>query len=55
MALKMHTSSIARPSKIYPNLEFWFEKYTTWQHCCVPELAKLGRLVTETRFHNFRK
>jgi hypothetical protein len=25
MALKIPTSSIARPSKIYPKLDFWFE------------------------------
>jgi hypothetical protein len=25
MAIKIPTSSIARPSKIYPNLDFWFE------------------------------
>jgi hypothetical protein len=25
MALKIPTSSIARPSKIYPNWDFWFE------------------------------
>jgi hypothetical protein len=25
MAIKILTSSIARPSEIYPNLDFWFE------------------------------
>jgi hypothetical protein len=25
MAIKMPPSFIARPSKIYPNLDFWFE------------------------------
>jgi hypothetical protein len=32
MAIKISTSSIATPSKIYPNWEFWFENYTIWQH-----------------------
>jgi hypothetical protein len=25
MAIKLPTSSLARPSKIYPNLDFWLE------------------------------
>jgi hypothetical protein len=25
------TSSAKRPSKIYPNLDYWFWKYTIWQ------------------------
>jgi hypothetical protein len=34
MDLKITTSSIARPSKINPNSDFWFENIcTVWQHC----------------------
>jgi hypothetical protein len=32
MAIKIPTSSIARPSKIDTNWYFWFWKYTIWQH-----------------------
>jgi hypothetical protein len=34
---KIPTSSIERPSKIYPNWDFWFENvHTTWQPWSVP-------------------
>jgi hypothetical protein len=29
MALKIPTSTIARPSKIYPNWDFWFENISS--------------------------
>jgi hypothetical protein len=29
MAIKIPTSSIARPSKIYPKWDFWFENITS--------------------------
>jgi hypothetical protein len=33
MDLKILTSSITRPSKIYPKCDFWFENiHTIWQH-----------------------
>jgi hypothetical protein len=31
MSINTTTSSIAKHSIIYPNLDFWFEKYTIWQ------------------------
>jgi hypothetical protein len=34
------TPSIAIPSKIYPNFEFWFENKTIWQPCTC---RKVGR------------
>jgi hypothetical protein len=33
MAIKIPTSSAARPSKVYPKWDFWFEKYAIWQPC----------------------
>jgi hypothetical protein len=33
IGLAPHGSSTARPSKIYPNRDFWFEKYAIWQPC----------------------
>jgi hypothetical protein len=35
----MPVSSIVRPSKIYPNWDFWFEKYTIWQPWIKPLTA----------------
>jgi hypothetical protein len=33
MGTKIPTFFILRPSKIYLNWEFWFEKNTIWQPC----------------------
>jgi hypothetical protein len=33
MAQKIPTSSVARPSKIYPKVGFLIRKYTIWQPC----------------------
>jgi hypothetical protein len=41
MALKIPTSSIARPSKIYPNFDFWFENIPSGS--TVSQSSKEGR------------
>jgi hypothetical protein len=47
MTIKIPTPSITRPSKMYPNWDFWFENmYTIWQPCgSGGKLKKCSRLV----------
>jgi hypothetical protein len=40
---------IPRPSKIYPNWYFWFEKYTVWQPCGRPFLDLVPGFVKDLR------
>jgi hypothetical protein len=48
MAIKIQTSSIAGPTTIYPNWDFWFEKNTIWQHWCFlgTEAAQTLQLIS---------